>query len=67
MSKIIKAIWNYFVEVNEIESELNKQGIWNFHTVHGTFTYTNPKLNTYINTINDRPNPIPRDSKQIKE
>ena len=43
MLKFMKAIWNYFVEANEIESELNKQGIWNFHTVHGTFTYTNPK------------------------
>lgn len=67
MLKIIKLIWNYFKEANEIETELNKQGIWNFHTVHGTFTYTNPKLNTYINTVDDRSNSIPKNAGNIKE
>tara|TARA_X000001036_G_scaffold405178_1_gene412996 strand:- start:162 stop:365 length:204 start_codon:yes stop_codon:yes gene_type:complete len=67
MLKIIKLVWNYFKEANEIETELNKQGIWNFHTVHGTFTYTNPKLNTYINTVDDRSNSIPKNAGNIKE
>ena len=50
---MIKKMIKWFNSLNEIDRELAKQGIFNFHTMYGTFTYTDKALTTHINSNDD--------------
>lgn len=60
---MMKRLVEWFNSINEIDRELAKQGIFNFHTMYGTFTYTDKTLNTHINSNDDKQRTIPENTK----
>jgi hypothetical protein len=60
-----KTIKEWFLDLNEVERELNKQGIYNFVTLHGVWTAFVDKgsLTTQINTSDDRQETIRQNNK----
>jgi hypothetical protein len=59
-STMFKFIKNLILDFNEVEKELNKQGIFNFVTIHGVWTafVDNDSLTTQINKVDDRQDTI---------
>ena len=60
---MIKKMIKWFNSLNEIDRELAKQGIFNFHTMYGTFTYTDKALTTHINSNDDKQRTIPENNR----
>ncbi len=60
---MMKKLIEWFNSINEIDRELAKQGIFNFHTMYGTFTYTDIELNTHINSNDDKQRTIPENTR----
>jgi hypothetical protein len=57
---MFKFIKNLILDFNEVERELNKQGIFNFVTIHGVWTafVDTGSLTTQINKVDDRQDTI---------
>ena len=62
---MLKLIKQWFDEWNDVQQELAETGIFQIHTLHGSFLhYIDPQLSTQINTDDDKLRPIQRSTKQ---
>tara|TARA_B100000780_G_C21112975_1_gene449954 strand:+ start:969 stop:1220 length:252 start_codon:yes stop_codon:yes gene_type:complete len=70
--KMFKKIWNYVKERsddwNHLQKELNDMGVFTvYHQFGATSHYIDLKLNTHINTTDDKLRTIPNDTQHSKE
>ena len=62
---MLKLIKQWFDGWNDVQQELAEMGIFQIHTLHGSFLhYIDPQLSTYINTADDKLRPVQRSNKQ---
>ena len=65
---MLKLIKQWFDEWNDVQQELAEMGIFQIHTLHGSFLhYIDPQLSTHINTADDKLRSIPEKDCSIKE
>jgi len=71
MSKIITAIWNYFVEwckdYQAFQREMNEMGIFNIPHLFGVATYIDKESFDRISKNNDRSYDIPKNNRHLKD